>query len=91
VVPGVFAVFCPRAFALNPFLEINQYAHTTGTVRGGFFNGAIDAIGQDRAGYLLLATEFGLLRFEIVAAPAGKEPKAIGIGICDESEAGILR
>ena len=91
VVFGVFAVFCPRVFALTPFLEINQCAHTAWTVRDGFFNGAINAIGQDRVGYLLLATEFGLLRFEIVAAPAGKESKAIGIGICDESQAGILR
>jgi len=68
VVLGVFAVFCPRVFALNPFLEINQYAHTAWTVRDGFFNGAINAIGQDRVGYLLLATEFGLLRFDGVRA-----------------------
>ena len=68
VVLGFFAVFCPRVFALNPFLEINQYAHTAWTVRDGFFNGAINAIGQDRVGYLLLATEFGLLRFDGVRA-----------------------
>ena len=68
VVLGVFVVFCPRVFALNPFLEINQYAHTAWTVRDGFFNGAINAIGQDRVGYLLLATEFGLLRFDGVRA-----------------------
>jgi len=66
--PVVLAVFCPRVFALNPFLEINQYAHTAWTVRDGFFNGAINAIGQDRVGYLLLATEFGLLRFDGVRA-----------------------
>jgi PAS domain S-box-containing protein len=61
---GIIAVFCPRAIALNPLLEVNQYAHTAWTAREGFFNGAINAIGQDRGGYLLLATELGLLRFD---------------------------
>ena len=48
MVVGVFAVFCPCVFAHNPLLEINQYADTAWTVRDGFFNGAINAIGQDR-------------------------------------------
>ena len=61
---GVFTVFCPSVFALSPFLEISQYAHTAWTVRDGFFKGAINAIGQNQDGYLLLATERGLLRFD---------------------------
>ena len=32
---------CPCAFALNPSLDINQYAHTAWTVRDGFFKGTI--------------------------------------------------
>ena len=62
---GLFAFFCPCASALNPSLEVSQYAHTAWTVRDGFFNGGINAIGQDREGYyLLLASEAGLLRFD---------------------------
>jgi PAS domain S-box-containing protein len=61
-------------------LEINQYAHTAWTVRDGFFNGAINAIGQDRAGYLLLATEFGLLRFDGVRAVPGPADEHIARG-----------
>src|ERR1700734_1352476 len=55
---------CPCAFALNPSLDINQYAHTAWTIREGFFTGAINAITQTPDGYLWLGTEFGLLRFD---------------------------
>jgi ligand-binding sensor domain-containing protein len=55
---------CPRAFALNPSLDINQYAHTAWTIRDGFFTGTIHAIAQTPDGYLWLGTEYGLLRFD---------------------------
>jgi signal transduction histidine kinase/ligand-binding sensor domain-containing protein len=55
---------CPRASALNPSLDINQYAHKAWTIRDGFFKGIIYAIAQTPDGYLWLGTEFGLLRFD---------------------------
>src|SRR3984957_11750821 len=60
---GIFLACCPDAFALNPSLAINQYAHTAWTIREGFFKGAISSIAQTPDGYLWLGTEFGLLRF----------------------------
>jgi len=50
--------------ALNPSLDISQYAHTSWTLREGFFQGYIEAMAQTPDGYLWLGTEFGLLRFD---------------------------
>jgi Two component regulator propeller len=61
---GILLALCSRAHALNPSLDINQYAHTAWTVREGFFRSAIYAIAQTSDGYLWLGTEFGLLRFD---------------------------
>jgi signal transduction histidine kinase/ligand-binding sensor domain-containing protein len=55
---------CPCSSALNPSLDINQYAHTAWTVRDGFFKSSIQTIAQTPDGYLWLGTEFGLLRFD---------------------------
>src|SRR5215469_4324141 len=54
----------PCAFALDPTLDVSQYAHTAWRVREGFTKGTIDAIAQTPDGYLWLGTEFGLLRFD---------------------------
>lgn len=54
----------PFALALNPGLDASQYAHTAWKVREGFTKGFIYAITQTPDGYLWLATEFGLLRFD---------------------------
>ncbi len=56
--------WCRGAFALNPSLDLNQYAHTAWTRREGFFKGGISAITQTPDGYLWLGTQFGLLRFD---------------------------
>src|SRR5262244_115181 len=56
--------WCPSAFALNPALDVSQYAHTAWKVREGFSKGEINSIAQTPDGYLWLATEFGLLRFD---------------------------
>ena len=32
----------PCAFALNPVLEVSQYAHNNWKIRGGFFRGVVD-------------------------------------------------
>jgi signal transduction histidine kinase/ligand-binding sensor domain-containing protein len=53
-----------RVFALNPTLDVNQYAHTAWKVRDGFFKGGIYPIAQTPDGYLWLGGEFGLLRFD---------------------------
>jgi signal transduction histidine kinase/ligand-binding sensor domain-containing protein len=65
---------CHCAFALNPSLDINQYAHKAWTVRDGFFKGSIVSIAQTRDGYLWLGTEFGLLRFDGVRSIPWQSP-----------------
>jgi hypothetical protein len=56
--------FCPCALALNPALDVSQYAHTAWKVRDGFSKGNIYSIAQTQDGYLWLGTDFGLLRFD---------------------------
>ena len=63
--------------ALNPSLDVSQYAHTAWTVRDGFSLGNIYAIAQTPDGYLWFGTEFGLFRFDGVRSipwqpPAGQ-------------------
>jgi ligand-binding sensor domain-containing protein len=74
---SVLTVLCPSAFALDPSLDINQYAHKAWTIREGFFKSRIFSMAQTPDGYLLLGTEFGLLRFDGVRAvewtPPGSE------------------
>jgi ligand-binding sensor domain-containing protein/two-component sensor histidine kinase len=65
---------CPCASALNPSLDINQYAHTAWTARDGFFKGIIYSIAQTPDGYLWLGTEFGLLRFDGVRSVPWQPP-----------------
>src|SRR6266516_3854523 len=68
IAPGVLACLllasCPWAFALDPALDISQYAHTSWKIREGFSKGTITVIAQTPDGYLWLGTEFGLLRFD---------------------------
>src|SRR6478672_8095942 len=66
--------FCPRAHALNPRLDINQYAHTSWKNREGFANGVIGSIAQTADGYLWLGTDSGLYRFDGVRAVAWQPP-----------------
>jgi signal transduction histidine kinase/ligand-binding sensor domain-containing protein len=54
----------PCVFALNPALDVNQYAHTPWKIREGFSKGTIVSIAQTHDGYLWLGSEFGLLRFD---------------------------
>jgi signal transduction histidine kinase/ligand-binding sensor domain-containing protein len=50
--------------ALDPSLDVSQYAHTAWTVRDGFSLGNIYAIAQTPDGYLWLGSEFGLFHFD---------------------------
>jgi len=52
------------AFGLDPSLDVSQYAHTSWKIREGFATGTIHEIVQTPDGYLWLATESGLLRFD---------------------------
>jgi signal transduction histidine kinase/ligand-binding sensor domain-containing protein len=77
--PGALLVgmllVCHCALALNPALDVSQYAHTAWKIRDGFSKGAIDAIAQTPDGYLWLGTEFGLLRFDGVRAVPWQPPQ----------------
>jgi PAS domain S-box-containing protein len=68
---------CRCVFALNPSLDVSQYAHISWTIREGFFKSMISSIAQTADGYLWLGTEFGLLRFDGARAvewtPPGSE------------------
>jgi signal transduction histidine kinase/ligand-binding sensor domain-containing protein len=64
----VAALVPPCAFALNPTLDITQYAHTPWKLDEGFLNGAVHSIAQTPDGFLWLGTEFGLARFDGVKA-----------------------
>jgi ligand-binding sensor domain-containing protein len=64
----------PRALALDPSLDISQYAHTSWKNREGFSKGEILSIAQIPDGYIWLGTEFGLLRFDGVRAVPWQPP-----------------
>ena len=54
----------PSVFALDPALEVNQYAHRAWTIREGSFSGKVSTIAQTPDGFLWLGTDTGLLRFD---------------------------
>jgi signal transduction histidine kinase/ligand-binding sensor domain-containing protein len=56
--------WCSCAFALDPALDMSQYAHTAWKIREGFSKGRVTSFAQTPDGYLWLGTEFGLLRFD---------------------------
>src|SRR3974377_526100 len=69
------ALVCARtAFALDPSLDITQYAHTAWTAGDGFSVGAIFAMAQTPDGYLWLGSEFGLYRFDGLHAVQWQPP-----------------
>src|SRR5580765_2650658 len=77
VLAGMLLAGSTCVFALNPALDVSQYAHTSWKIRDGFTRGIITAIAQTPDGYLWLGTEFGLVRFDGVrhvewTPPAGE-------------------
>jgi signal transduction histidine kinase/ligand-binding sensor domain-containing protein len=54
--------------ALDPSLDVSQYAHTAWTIRDGFSLGNIYFMAQTPDGYLWLGSEFGFFRFDGVHA-----------------------
>src|SRR5271166_719349 len=80
----VLAACCGCAFALNPSLDISQYAHTSWKMSEAFGTGTTWAMAQTPDGYLWLAIESGLRRFDGVRTvewqpPAGVHFHAKGI------------
>ena len=78
MVVGMMLTCWACASALDPSLDISQYAHTAWRVRDGFTQGYVNAIAQTPDGYLWLATELGLVRFDGVRPvpwrpPAGQQ------------------
>ena len=61
----------PASFALNPQELMGQFTHTSWTVKEGI-PGPVRAIAQTSDGYLWLATEAGLYRFDGVHFVAWK-------------------
>src|SRR5262245_35243902 len=64
VLSYMLLAWSPCAFALDPALDVSQYAHTAWKIREGFPKGQINSIAQTPDGYLWLGTQFGLLRFD---------------------------
>jgi signal transduction histidine kinase/ligand-binding sensor domain-containing protein len=72
---GLALAWSVCAFALNPSLDVSQYAHTAWKIRDGFAKGQIGSIAQTQDGYLWLGTDFGLYRFDGVRAVAWQPPQ----------------
>lgn len=71
---AILLACCACAFALDPSLDISQYAHTSWRVRDGFTKGSVYSIAQTPDGYLWLGTEFGLYRFDGARAVLWQSP-----------------
>jgi len=65
---------CVCAFALDPSLDVSQYAHKAWKISEGFAKGTLHVVAQSPDGYLWLATEAGLLRFDGVRTVEWQPP-----------------
>ncbi len=70
----IFLLASTPVLALDPALDASQYAHTSWKIREGFATGIIHQIAQTPDGYLWLATESGLLRFDGVRTVPWQPP-----------------
>ena len=74
IILGIVLTWCPSVFALDPSLDVSQYAHASWKNSEGFSEGIIRSIAQTADGYLWLGTEFGLRRFDGVRAVPWEPP-----------------
>ena len=70
---------CQRAIALNPALDVSEYAHTAWRVREGFAANEINSLAQTPDGYLWLGTNLGLLRFDGVRTSRWQPPTGFSL------------
>ncbi len=61
--------------ALDPKLDVSQYAHTSWKISEGVSGGVIHEFAQSKDGYIWLATEAGLRRFDGVNAVLWQPPE----------------
>jgi hypothetical protein len=71
---GALLTCCPSALALNPALDVSQYAHTVWKMRDGLPAAQVETISQTNDGYLWLGTRAGLFRFDGVHAAQWQPP-----------------
>ena len=71
---AILLACCGCAFALDPSLDVSQYAHNTWKIRDGFARGVITSLAQTPDGYVWVGTESGLLRFDGVRAVPWQPP-----------------
>lgn len=97
VVLGMLSHFlwCPHILALEPSLDVSQYAHTAWTYHDGPLQGAVYAITQTPDGYLWLATQSGVLRFDGLRAaplplPPGQQLPSTAVGALLAARDGTL-
>src|SRR5262245_57175438 len=74
----VLLAWSQQTFALNPRLDVTQYAHSSWKIRDGFPKGEITSIAQTPDGYLWLDKDSGLFRLDGVKSflwspPANQE------------------
>jgi signal transduction histidine kinase/ligand-binding sensor domain-containing protein len=74
IVAATLVVESLPALALNPALDLSQYAHKAWTVREGFAKSVVNSVAQTPDGYLWLGSEFGLLRFDGVRSVPWQPP-----------------
>jgi diguanylate cyclase (GGDEF)-like protein len=60
----LFATFALPALALDPALQMTQYVHRSWSSNDGLPQDSINGIAQTRDGYLWMATQEGLARFD---------------------------
>jgi len=74
VLIAVTLFFHVPVWALNPALEISQYAHTSWLLREGAFRGIPRVFAQTRDGYMWIGTDLGLLVFDGIRLSAWRPP-----------------
>ena len=96
ILGALSALFWPPALAaLDPSLDISQYAHVAWTFRNGFLNGAVYTIAQTPDGYLWLGTQSGVVRFDGVRTvplplPPGQQLPSTAVGALLSARDGTL-
>jgi hypothetical protein len=64
-------LWSPPVLALDPSLDVSQYAHKSWKVREGFFNSSINTIEQTPDGYLWIGTDLACIALMVFEACHG--------------------